>query len=308
MRARFCWIGLSVLILAIAGCGASPSPTANSTATATATATFPSAPTATPVPTANLAQVNPACRPQPHDTDTYYQIGDLVVRQVDFALVYPSKMLPDGTPLKPFLLPSERGITGGPPTDPILKENPGGYLFTVCNGSFTQSHVLTNVSVQIASVTSYTGQLNAWNFCDGYFVRPSGAQYGGCGGGLAADEYLHATFAADAGFGASVVAAQTGTGTPPGGGTTPPLPITLKPGMLISVNVGITAPTSPGQYAFAFAVSVDGADPVYFSTTTPTLLAPIAHKWTGQACLTAAMQQQIPPATNPPAYYICPQS
>lgn len=296
---------LVLLCLLIASCGASPSPTAHSTVTATATATATRAPTstATPVPTADPGQ---PCRPQPGDTYTYHQVGDLVVRQADFGLAYPSSMLPDGTPLNPYLLPTgayQHGIAGSPPTDPNLKEPGGGYIFTVCNSSATRSHALTSVSLKIASFTPYTGQLNTWSFCDGYFVRPTGAQYGGCGGGFAGDAYLHVSFPASAGAGASV-AAQTSTSAPTGTA----LPITLKPGVSILVNVGITAPTSPGQYAFAFAVSVDGAAPVYFSTATPTLLAPIAHKWTGQACLTAIMQQQIPPATSPSSYYICPQS
>lgn len=48
---------------------------------------------------------------------------------------------------------------------------------------------------------------------------------------------------------------------------------------------------------------------VYFSNAPATLLAPVAHKWTGPACEKPVMLAQIPTAvTNPPTRYICPES
>jgi hypothetical protein len=275
------------------------------------------APTATPaptaIPTANLTAGQP-CAPGPHDTHTYYQLGDLVVRQIGFGLAYPSQQLPDGTPLAPLKLTNNvvnNEFPGSPAVNPHLQEPGGGFTFAVCNASATQSHVLQSISVKIQSATPYTGQLSSWQFCDGDYARPGPAFFGGCGGGYAGDEYLHATFAADAGAGASVVAAQTGTGATPvfGSQNAPPLPLTLPFGKFVEINVGLTAPTAPATYTFSFGVAVDGATPVYFSDSQPTLLAPVAHKWTGPACEQPAMLAQIPTAvTNPPTRYICPES
>ncbi len=52
---------------------------------------------------------------------------------------------------------------------------------------------------------------------------------------------------------------------------------------------------------------MDGGQLVYGTTgTTPAFFAPVAHAWDGQYCTSSAMQAQIPPATNPPTYYLCP--
>lgn len=302
---------LLILTALLAACG---QPTTGRAATTPAPTLAPTAtPAPTAIPTANLTAGQP-CVPGPHDTHTYYQLGDLVVRQVSFAHVYPSQQIPAGTPLAPLKLTSSNignEFPGGPAVNPGMTEPGSGFAFAVCNASATQSHVLQSVSVTIQGATPFTGQLNAYQFCDGYYARPGPAFFGGCGGGYAADEYLHAAFAADAGAGASVVATQTGTEVSPafGGQKAPPLPLTLPFGKFIEINVGLTAPTTPATYVFGFGVAVDGAAPVYFGNAPATLLAPVAHKWTGPACEKPAMLAQIPTTvTNPPTRYICPES
>ena len=83
--------------------------------------------------------------------------------------------------------------------------------------------------------------------------------------------------------------------------------MTLAPGQLLEVNDDITAPTAPGTYTFGFAVAVDGDSPVFFSSSPATLLAPVAHKWSGKGCTAPAMLAQIPSATTPATFYICPE-
>lgn len=302
--------------LLIAGCGAPSagiSPPATSATTPAPTAT--NAPT--PVPTADLSTLSGPCAPASGSQATtvpHYQIGDLIITEARLSLAYPAQQLPDGTPLQPLQLPSQNlnaEFPDSPPVNPHLKENASGYQFLVCNNAPTQAHVIQSVSVRIASFTPYGGQLNAWQFCDGTFVRPHGANAGGCGGYAYFDEYLHATFPADARASVAVAAAQTSTGTAPVPGATPaaPLPVTLAPGQSLSFDIGLTPPTTPGLYAFAFGLSVDDQSPAFFSTAQPVLLAPVAHKWTGPACEAPAMQAQIPQTvTNPPTQYICPES
>jgi hypothetical protein len=98
------------------------------------------------------------------------------------------------------------------------------------------------------------------------------------------------------------------------GGTVIPAP--FQPGQAISIEVGMGPSTAqpgqaftvPGYYTFTFGIGVDGSAPVFAATSPSTLLAPIAHQWTGTACTAAAMQAQIPPATTSPTYYLCPGS
>ena len=304
---------MALAALLLAGCGAS---SAGASTSPTLTPTATSAPT--PVPTVDLAMLSGPCAPDTgnaRDTTPRYQIGDLIVTEARLSLAYPAQQLPDGTPLAPLKLTSGVGLSSefpdSPPVNPQLKEKPSGYAFLVCNNAPTQTHVIQGVSVRIASTTPYGGQLNSWQFCDGYFARPQGTSFGGCGGAASYEEYLHATFPADAGPGDAVAAAQTGTGTNPAPGATQasPLPATLAPGKRLSFDIGITAPTAPGRYGFAFGLAVDDQPPAFFSTAQPVLLAPVVHKWTGKACEAPAMQAQIPQAvTDPPTMYICPES
>lgn len=296
-----------MLCLLLVACGTSGAQTAGASTTATATVT--SQPTATLAPQIATPPTSGPCADfasHPPSGGQFVQIGDLIVTPPGFGIDYPAKMVPAGTPLKPLQLVSQQpgdNFTSSPPTNPSMRDSGGGYAFAMCNTSQSQSHTINGVTVAIAAFTAHSGQLNSWQFCDGNYSRAHGAFYGGCGGGIAFDEALHATFAPSATTGASATATQVGTS-----GGAQPLPVTLAPGKTLDIVIGLTVPTAPGQYAFAFSLSQDGAAPSLVGTAQPTLFAPIAHKWTGQACTDPAMLAQIPTATDPVTYWICPQS
>ena len=75
--------------------------------------------------------------------------------------------------------------------------------------------------------------------------------------------------------------------------------------MLLAVFV--TAPAPPGVYTFAAGIT---ADKVALPLTVGqnVLLAPIAHHWSGKACLSPSMQTGIPAIPPAETYYICPAS
>ena len=250
----------------------------------------------------------------------FVQIGDLFVTTVRMALDTPAEMLPGGTPLKPFQLASvldlSKDFPNSPPTNPLVDEHrAGGYGFSICNSSIGQTHVIQSVTVTVAAFSAYTGKLNSWQPCGGYYTRPARQSVtfttsaGGCAADYFANESLHATFSAYAAGGASVVAEQTGTADSPDGSQhVTPLPYALPPGLAIGVLVGLTVPTTPGAYTFAFSLRVDNGSPAAISSMPPALFAPVTHKWTGTACATPAMQSQLPPAGSQPTYWICPAS
>jgi hypothetical protein len=300
---RVSWVVVvaALLGLLLAGCGTS---TAASSTTGLPTSTPTSSPT--PLPTVDPTQVAQACHdPAPAPAPAVLIGGLYVGAQASLSnLSYPKVQLPDGIPLKPLLVPA----SGPPPSNetpinPNLSERTGGgYVLVACNGS-TQSHQVQGVVVRIDRITSYTGQLNEWSFCAAPYTRsglPNGA---GCGGGPAEDEYVHAAFAPTAPAGAVVTTTQT-PGIP--SNRYGQLPWTLAPGETLLIGVGLVPPTAPGSYTFAFALIIDGAAPVFASVAPATLVAPVAHEWTGEACAAPAMQSQIPPATQPPTYYLCP--
>lgn len=87
-----------------------------------------------------------------------------------------------------------------------------------------------------------------------------------------------------------------------------PLPVVVGPGRGISFNVGLQLTAPSATYTFSFGISLDGAPPVFSQPSAPLLLASDTQTWTGAACQAPVMQSHIPPATNPPTYYICPTS
>lgn len=301
---------LFALASLLTACGADSS-TGTASAAATATPTATTIPTATPLPTVDTASLPSTCKDIPYGSaQSLVHIGDLVVSQLAFGLAYPSYELPDGIPLKPFKLPSVNGnpFPGTPPVNPNMRETPGGYVLSVCNDSTSQSHILESFSVRLAAFTAYNGQLNAWGPCAAAYNTQTQTAGGGCGGGAALNEALHATFPADASAGTTVVAVQTGSwdlNNP--NKPFPPLPLKLAPGQSVSINIGLTVPTAPGIYTFSFGVSADAAAPVFFSTPPAALYALVAHAWDGQACTTPAMKAQIPDSATP-TYYICPKA
>jgi len=188
------------------------------------------------------------------------------------------------------------------PTNPELGPLGGGYVVVLCNGS-AQTHRIDGVAVQLDRVTPYAGQLNEWVFCAAPYTRSFPTGGGGCGGGPGQDEYVHGAFAPTAPPGTVVETTQTpGISSDRYG----KLPWTLPPGETILIDVGIVPPTAAGYYTFAFGLAIDGAMPAFAAVAPATLLAPVAHEWTGDACRAPEMQSQIPPATNPPTFYLCP--
>lgn len=302
------WRGILPLLalgaLLLAACGQTTG-TGASTTSPTATSAPTATPTATPIPTAPASEVEAICG-QRWSTrmEPILHVGDLYISKALLAgFAAPGTFLPDGTPLQPLKVAvgDSSVLPAGPAVNPQLLEHAdqGGFEINVCNGSASQSHVVQGVHVTLASFTPYGGQLNMWKYCDIAYThaQPGG---GGCGGHYAADEYLRATFAQDAPAGTSVTAAQTAS--EPGGHG--PMPITLKPHDSTSLNVGVVRPTASGTYQFSFAVTVDGTD--YAPANPPaTLFAPVAHQWSGGACV--KFSAQIPPDTTPPAYYVCPE-
>jgi hypothetical protein len=197
------------------------------------------------------------------------------------------------------LLPAELSgaVTPNPAVNPVLKAPSGGYFADLCNTSATRGHTVTGLFLRITDFIPYGGRLNAYSICDGFYARPQGLGGGGCGGAVADPNPGTATFAARAAAGVTVAISNP---------TRTPLPSPVKPGDSYGLNLGIVPPTIPGTYTFALGVGLDGAAPAFVPLPYTVLLAPVAHKWTGQACEAPAMLRAIPPATNPPTAYICP--
>jgi hypothetical protein len=235
------------------------------------------------------------------------QHGDAIV-QADFDQTFPSRRLPDSTPLKPLKVsasdPSalDQQLPPDPAVNPDLMD-PAGYAGEVCAAS-ASSHMLTSLTVRIDSFTPASTVQNAWRPCEGYYARPAGVQGNSsqCAGGFPSPNCRHAAFAPSAGVGAVVSTTSTCKG--------PPLPAELHASDQYGYgfNLGIVVPSAPGIYTFSLGVAFDGAAPVYFPLPHSILIAPIVHVWDAESCTTAAMQAQIPPATNPPTDYICPKS
>ena len=309
-----------LLALAVAGCGVT---TVSGTAdTAKATVPRPTATTkATPYPTFDSTPQGTAPPAGPCDLTPSYdptaqppvQMGDLFV-DFAFALAYPSRKLPDNIALSaPFKLQAtsdpdlSKQLSVDPLTNPSLGEPGGGFMVTVCNTSKTTAHTLQSISMRLDSFTPYIGQLNEWNLCDGAFSRPTPTS-GGCGGGMGGDgiAFLHATLTS-ATVGTTAVATQSSSGYASNAGVS--LPASLQPNQSLDINLGLTPPTAAGTYTFSYALTADGAQTQFTQARGPMLLAPVAHKWGGQACSTnAAMLQQIPTVTDPPTGYICPEA
>lgn len=306
------WLSLG-LAWCLAGCGATTAKTVADPSPTATTALPTTTPSATSLPTPDASQLA-ACGL--HSPSGVVRLGDLLVTGPGFTnLAYPARKLPDGTPLAPFHLASGDALNAQLPPDPAVSPNmtagSGGYWLGVCNASPATAHVIQGVSVRIESATPYSGELDAWNFCDGsYDVATKQAGAAGCGGGFCANETLKATFATTtAGANASVTAVASDKDVAGGCGPVAfgPLPVSLKPHQALFMNIGVALPSTPATYTFAFGVAQDSAAPSYLPASRPTLLAPITHKWTGTACTSSAMQSQIPPASSP-TYYICPAS
>jgi hypothetical protein len=225
-------------------------------------------------------------------------------------LSYPSVMLPDGTSLtKPYKLASTLPGTDfptSPVTNPAITFQAGGFIFGICNSSATTKHTLQALTVKITAVTAYGGQLNQWNGCDGTIDSHHQLTASGCGGAIALCMCFHAPFAPGAAAGAEVTTSQVDDSITSPGDHAGKLPYAMGPGQAFFAYISMDKPSAAGQYSFIMGMQVDGH--TSYSLTSPNvLLAPIAHKWTAQACQnSASMLAQITP-TTPESYYICPQ-
>jgi hypothetical protein len=235
--------------------------------------------------------------------------GDMLYTQPLMAgLSYPNVMLPDGTPLThPYKLSSTDTKTDfptSPITNPSISNQAGGFIFGVCNASASKTHTLQALTVKITAFTSYGGQLNQWNGCDGTTDSHHQLTASGCGGAIALCMCFHAPFAPGATTGAEVTTSQIDDSLSSPGDHAGKLPFAMGPGQAFFAYISMDKPSGAGQYTFAMGMQVDGK--TSYSLSSPkVLLAPVAHKWTGMACQQAAMLNQIT-ATNPESYYICP--
>jgi hypothetical protein len=235
------------------------------------------------------------------------RVGGLAVgAQADLGqLAYPHVHLPEGMPLKPLLVPRHPQFSSDAPTNPEIGPVGlgGGYVLLACNDA-AQTHRIDGVVVRLEHITPYTDQLNEWWYgCAGPYSRAFGVDGGGCGGGPGGqDEFMQGAFPPNAPVG-TVIATTQYPGIEIRYGT---LPWTLPPGDGILIDVEFVPPTAPGYYTFALGIAIDGAAPVFAALASATLLAPVAHEWSGEACTAPAMQSQIPPAVQPPTYYLCP--
>lgn len=298
-------IGIIALLVVLTGCGTTA---ANSTTTPTPTATV--APTATPAPTVSSAVVS-ACFGSTVSPSQVIQSGDILVSPVYVNyLAYASVMLPDGTPTnKPYQLTTSAraaytaDFPNSPVTNPALEDGGGGFYLQLCNSSATQAHVLQSVAASIVSSTPYTAQLSSWNVCDGTMDSHHLVTGGGCGGGISPCMCFHAAFPSSS-AGTTVTMTQNTSLLPAvASDSIGELPFTLNPGQSLPLKLGMDRlPT--GTYTFAFGVTFDSGSPLFSANSPVTLLAPVAHKWTGTGCQQSTLEAQITP-TNPETYYIC---
>jgi hypothetical protein len=266
-------------------------------------------PTATPAQTATASQLA-ACG---FGNTTAFALGDLLVRAPELTnIAYPSRKLPDGTPLAPLTCENVFSQSSSDPaTNPNLTAGGGGYDLFVCNSSSSKTHIVNSVGARIERVIPYTGALSAWNPCDGlYNAEATQNEAAGCGGGFCAHEAMNAVFAPNAEAGATVTTMQLSSDKDSAGGCggaiVGPLPVSLKPLHGVSINVGIVAPTRPASYSWAFGLAQDSSSPTFVPASRPALVASVSHKWSGAGCLRQEMQAQIPASSTD--MYVCPES
>ncbi len=311
MRNRLILVAI-VMVLGSLGCSLPSTGGQTSIAKSTATAAPTSTPSPTPVP---QALINACFGANASQAGHVVEVGDMLYTQVALAfLSYPYIMLPDNTPLaQPFKIHSpgpdayQTDFPNSPLTNPSISNPGGGFYIGVCNASASKTHTVQAVTAKIASFASYNGQLNEWNGCDGATNSHHQLTGGGCGGAMALCMCFHATFPNNAVVGTEVTMTQTDDSLNNPGDHAGKLPLALAPHKAVYLFASLDKPIPNGRYTFTFGVHIDGQNTSLSSGPSPiVLLAPVAHKWTGQACQQPAMLNQIA-ATNPESYYICPQ-
>jgi hypothetical protein len=301
--------------LLLAGCSmqtVGQTSVAKSTATTAPTATPSPTPSPTPVP---QALINVCFGANASQAGQVIEVGDMLYTQVTLGfLSYPNIMLPDNTPLAQPLKIHSSGpdayttdFPNSPLTNLSISSQGGGFYLGVCNASTNKSHTVQAVTSKIAFFAGYNGQLNEWNGCDGATDSHHQLMGGGCGGGIAGCVCFHATFPNNAVVGTEVTMTQTDDSLNNPGDHAGKLPLALAPHHAVYLFAAMDKPIPNGRYTFTFGVRIDGQNTSLSSGPSPiVLLAPVAYKWTGQACQQPAMLNQIN-VTNPETYYICPQ-
>jgi hypothetical protein len=288
---------LTLLATVLAGCdGASTGSGGRLDASPTATpfATTTPRPTLTPRPfgqkcSSLLGEGNPVIA----------TAGDLQFTAINTVSIDPERHLPDNLPTKPYALSGQSGYL-----DSFTVVNVHLYSFMLCNASTTKSHSVGSITVKLDSFATDTNTINTSHYCvDLYTPQQGVVQHSGCGGGFAGgDVNLKASFAASGGVGAVVSATDADTGQALA-------PFTLAPGYAIYGMLDVTPPTPTGTTKYRIGIALDGAAPIYAAPASPPVLnAATTHPWDGNSCASGAMQSQMPAATNPPTFYICPKA
>ena len=292
LAARLGLVFCAVVAVTLASCsssGGQPPQAAVSTPTLRPLSTL--APTATPTPPGE------ECGPG-LNSSLIASSGDLRFTALNPMTMYGPYQLPDALPLKPYALKGPGQYLDGLPA-----VNVSMYSFMVCNASKTQTHVLRDVKVKLESFVADTNAINTSQYCIRLYSRQGMLDQTGCGGGYGGgDAQVKASFAATSAVGtvASTVDADTDQ---------PLAPLSIVPGYGVSIFVNVTPPSTPGTATYRIGYAFDTGGPIYpapasVAVTTSTKL----RAWDGNSCLPTAMQQQVPPATNPPTYYICPHA
>jgi hypothetical protein len=224
------------------------------------------------------------------------RIGDLILAPP--AVFYgfgDDYALPDGLPDKPLsvTLQNNEAVVLGTNVMSMPVAGAQGFLVMLCNVSKTQSHQLKSFGATLVSLTPYVGQLNTVNACAYLYARTSG--FGGeCASGFQEDLDASLTFPATATAGASATWA-------------PASPEVIPPGQGRSVAYFMKPPAGAIKVTYRLGIAIDSlAMATPFPVTQPEIIAPIARKWDGSGCKSAAMQAQIPASIPAGTYYICP--
>lgn len=305
------WACVLLATMTLAACGTPSGSLGSGTTVSTPGASARA--TDTPSTSTLIPVGNPAGTPSPFDDvicsanatsssfETITRSGDLqLATYLDAGYYANTVQVPDSTPLAPVKV--ELGANGVVVPSSWFGPVNSALLFRVCNLSNTHAHTLQAVSVRLSALSPYTGHLNAWDRCSDLYSRSGGAGHV-CGdsGWSGPSHWFDATFAPGATVGSTVDAMYHSPAAYE-------FPVTLPPGKGIVLGISIATYPTPGTYRFTAGMSVDGQAPVFAADTRAVLYAPVAHTWAGQYCTSSAMQAHIPPATNPPSYYICPQS
>ncbi|HEX9068695.1 MAG TPA: hypothetical protein VF807_07990 [Ktedonobacterales bacterium] len=269
----------------LAGCGGS-SPAKVS---ATATATTGLITTAVPRPTAttNPALVCSASTLQASD-GPITQSGAIVM-QVKPNLLSASGQyrLPDTVGQSPSIVRSFQTAS----EQYAVAVNITSYVFTICNTG-PQAVTLSAVTVELTQLTPLASTVLWADICHSTYQRPIGVHAGGCGGGIGADSMGTATFPANTQAGARATLTDDAH----------VFPLAIAPSRSVTGVATIAGLSTPGTYTFTLRFALG-------ATTASVATAPMpAHlsnqPWTGDTCVSPAMQSQIP--TSGTDAWICP--